>query len=335
MNLCNENMAEFPRISLCIPTYNSEKSIGFCFDRIKSQDYPKELVEILIVDGGSNDCTLEICRKSADKIINNPDKIEEKGRALGVREASGEIIAFIDADNLLNDVNFLRKMVSPFIDNDKAVFSEPKFYSCRNRDDIITKYISLIGADDPVAVYLGIYDRYCYFKSDWTDSPYEVLSGNDTYEIIRLKNINKMPPLGANGCFMKRKALLDIKYDPFIHTDAIHNLLINNNLFAKVNTGVVHKQDGSFVNFLRKKIRRLNRDYKGLQREYYFPISKMKLIVLFLKCFLVFPLIIDAIIGYKNKKDKIWLLHPLMVLLTLGAYIYAFLLKGIRKYGIR
>ncbi len=331
----NENMLGFPKISLCIPTYNSGKSIGSCLDSIKSQDYPKELIEILVIDGGSTDNTLEICKKSVNKIINNPDKIEEKGRALGIREASGDIIAFIDADNLLIRGDFLRKMVSSFKDNDKAAFSEPKFYYSRNTDDVITKYISLIGADDPVAVYLGIYDRYCYFKSDWTDTPYEILSDKDSYEIIRLKNINKMPPLGANGCFIKKNALLNVKYNPFIHTDVIHSLLIDNNLFAKVNTGIVHKQDGSFANFLGKKIRRLNRNYKKLEREYYFPINKIKLTILFLKCLFIFPLIIDAIIGYKNKRDKIWLMHPLMVLLTFGTYIYAFFLNGIRKYGIR
>jgi hypothetical protein len=91
----------------------------------------------------------------------------------------------------------------------------------------------------------------------------------------------------------------------------------------------------SVPNFLRKKVRRLNRDYKLMQREYYFPISKIKLVILFLKCLLIFPLMIDAAIGYKNKRDRTWLLHPLMVLLTFGTYIYAFLLKGIRKYGIR
>ncbi len=328
-------MAEFPKISFCIPTYNSEKSIGFCLDSIKSQDYPSELIEILVIDGGSTDNTLGICKKYADKILNNPYKIEEKGRALGIREASGDIIAFIDADNLLISGDFLQKMVSFFKDSDKAVFSEPKFYYSRNDDDVVTKYISLIGADDPVAVYLGIYDRFCYFKSDWTDSPYEILSKNDTYEIIRLKNFKKMPPLGANGCFIKKNALLNIKYDPFIHTDVIHGLLDNNNLFAKVNTGLVHKQDGSLANFLGKKIRRLNRDYKELEREYYFPINGIKLIILLLKCLFIFPLIIDAIIGYKNKRHKIWLMHPLMVLLTFGTYIYAFFLKRIRKYGIR
>lgn len=328
-------MHEFPKISFCVPTYNSEKTIGFCLDGIKSQDYPKELIEILVIDGGSTDNTLQICKKSFSKIINNSDKIEEKGRALGIREAFGDIIAFIDADNLLNDTGFIRKMVDPFCENSNAVFSEPKFYYSRYGDDIITKYISLIGADDPVAVYLGIYDRYCYFRSNWTGSPFEIVSKNSNYEIVSLKNINKMPPFGANGCFIRKSALLNIKHDPFIHTDVIHALLIDNNLFAKVNTGIVHKQDGSLVNFLRKKIRRLNRNYKGLQRQYYFPISKIKLIILLLKCLLVFPLMIDAIIGYKNKKDKVWVLHPLMVLITFGTYIYAFLLKGIRRYAIR
>ena len=324
-------MSEPPKISICIPTYNNEITISSCLESLSSQIYPKNLIEILVIDGGSQDNTLNICKEYSVKILNNLYRIEEKGRALGIKEATGDIIAFIDADNIMNDSNLLQKMVMPFIDHDNVVFSEPKFYYARDNDDIITKYISLIGADDPVAVYLGIYDRYCYFKLNWTDSPYKISSKNDTYDIIELCNINDMPPFGANGCFVKKTALLNVKHNPFLHSDVMHSLLVSNNLFAKINTGIIHKQNGSLVNFLRKKARRLNRNYQELERKYYFPVNKKAFVFLLLKALLVFPLFIDAIIGYKNKRNVIWLLHPMMVWLTLVVYMYALLVKEIKK----
>jgi len=324
-------MAEFPKISICIPTYNSEETISFCLASLSTQTYPKNLVEILIIDGGSQDSTIGICKEYPARILYNPHKIEEKGRPLGIRKATGDVIAFIDADNVMNDPNFLQKMVMPFIDRNNVTFSEPKFYYARDDDDVITKYISLIGADDPVAVYLGVYDRYCYFKADWTDSPYKIMFKNDTYDIIELCDIDHMPPFGANACFVKKTALLNIPYDPFLHTDVIHHLLANNNIFAKVNTGIIHKQNGSLNNFLKKKNRRLNRNYQELKRTYYFPVSKKALVILSLKALLIFPLFIDAIIGYKNKKNAIWLWHPIMVWLTLVVYVHAFFVRKIKK----
>ena len=49
-----------PSISVVITTLNCEQYIGECLSRIISQDYPNELVEILVMDGGSTDKTREI-----------------------------------------------------------------------------------------------------------------------------------------------------------------------------------------------------------------------------------------------------------------------------------
>ena len=116
-------------------------------------------------------------------------------------------------------------------------------------------------------------------------------------------------------------------YDPFLHTDVVHRLLINNNLFAKINVGIVHQQDLRLINFMRKKIRRLRRNYTDLKREYYFSINKDNAKTLILKCLFILPLFIDSVIGYRNKKDWVWALHPLMVLMTAILYIYFLIIK--------
>jgi glycosyltransferase involved in cell wall biosynthesis len=69
-----------PSISVVIPTFNSENTLGMCLESIVSQDYPKDKIKIIIADGGSVDKTLEIAKRYTDKIFNNQLKTGEAGR---------------------------------------------------------------------------------------------------------------------------------------------------------------------------------------------------------------------------------------------------------------
>ncbi|MBL7085732.1 MAG: glycosyltransferase [Candidatus Cloacimonetes bacterium] len=48
-----------PKVSVVIPTYNSERTLGMCLESIRKQGYPRNKIEIIIGDGGSTDRTLE------------------------------------------------------------------------------------------------------------------------------------------------------------------------------------------------------------------------------------------------------------------------------------
>jgi glycosyltransferase involved in cell wall biosynthesis len=89
-------------VSIIIPCRNEEKFIGRCLDSIVNQDFPKEKMEILVVDGMSRDGTKEVVknygeRYSLIKLLENPKKFTPFGLNIGVKEAQGEIIIRIDA----------------------------------------------------------------------------------------------------------------------------------------------------------------------------------------------------------------------------------------------
>ncbi len=102
-----------PKVSVVIPTYNSERTLQDCLESIKHQDYPD--VEIIIADDGSTDSTLEIARKYTNNIYQNPLKTGEAGKAVGVKWARGEIIALIDSDNILPTRDWLTRMTAPLL----------------------------------------------------------------------------------------------------------------------------------------------------------------------------------------------------------------------------
>lgn len=91
-----------PKVSVVIPCRNEEASIAACLDSIVRNDYPKERLEVLVVDGMSEDGTREILRKYAVqwpfiRMLDNPEREQQLALNIGIRAASGEIIARMDA----------------------------------------------------------------------------------------------------------------------------------------------------------------------------------------------------------------------------------------------
>lgn len=93
------------RVSVVIPVYNSEKTIKQAIDSVLKQTAFNEIKEIIIVDDGStdssNDIILDLIKKGQNiKLYIQENKGAAFARNIGMKEASGEFIAFLDADDL-------------------------------------------------------------------------------------------------------------------------------------------------------------------------------------------------------------------------------------------
>jgi len=85
-------------ISVIIPTYNEEKNIKNTLKALCKQTLSRDLYEIIVVDGKSEDDTIKVAKKYADKVIlQNGDGIPS-ARNEGVLQSNGKIIATTDAD---------------------------------------------------------------------------------------------------------------------------------------------------------------------------------------------------------------------------------------------
>jgi glycosyltransferase involved in cell wall biosynthesis len=91
-------------ISIIIPALNEEKMIGRCLESLTRLTFARDQFEVLIVDNGSRDRTLAIAESFKDRL--NLQVLQQAGvrisalRNLGARGASGNILAFLDADCL-------------------------------------------------------------------------------------------------------------------------------------------------------------------------------------------------------------------------------------------
>ncbi len=91
-----------PKVSLIVPVYNGESCIGKLLDSILKQDYPRDRFEVFIVDNNSRDNTAMIVREYGFTLLEEKEKQSSYScRNKGLKNSSGEVIAFTDADCVL------------------------------------------------------------------------------------------------------------------------------------------------------------------------------------------------------------------------------------------
>ena len=131
------DVKNYPKISIIIPAYNEEKVIKKTIESIIETRYPRK--EIILVDDGSNDRTLEVVSQFKNQIIILHKANGGKASALnyGLVYAKGEIIVVVDADTIVG-LTALKEIVKGFEVNEHvaAVAGNIKV---RNRVNWITK----------------------------------------------------------------------------------------------------------------------------------------------------------------------------------------------------
>jgi glycosyltransferase involved in cell wall biosynthesis len=330
-----------PTVTIIIITWNVDRTINRVLDSISVQDYPKNLVDIIAVDGNSTDNTIEILKKSPLKIkvIKSPyPKDPEACRGVGLEQAKGDIICFIDSDNYLPNKSWLTKMITPFIEHKEIVGSETLRFAYIKNDNYLNRYFALIGSADPVGLYLGKADKLSYLSDEWRLYG-EITTKEKFYSIVKF-NPEEFPTLGSNGFCAWRKLLLKGKSDPehYFHIDVPLDLAkLGYSIYAVVNESIIHDTATTLSNFLSKRSRymRLHYQKRSLDRRYkvFDPSRKNDLLriilfVIFASTFIQ-PTYV-ALKGYLKIRDKAWFVHPVFCFCIMSIYAYAVVEKGIK-----
>jgi glycosyltransferase involved in cell wall biosynthesis len=117
----NKTFVKYPKISLVTPSLNQGKFIEETIQSVLSQNYPN--LEYLVMDGGSSDNTVTILKRYSTQLkwVSEKDDGQTDAINKGLRMASGDILAYLNADDLLLPGTLLR-VAQLFMEHPKAMW---------------------------------------------------------------------------------------------------------------------------------------------------------------------------------------------------------------------
>lgn len=113
-----------PMVSIIIPVRNESGLLKNCLESIANLDYPKDRIEVIIADGMSTDDTVNTAKQLGARVVLNEKKTVSPGRNVAFKLAKGEIIAFTDADCIV-DKKWIINSVRYFEDAEVACVGGP------------------------------------------------------------------------------------------------------------------------------------------------------------------------------------------------------------------
>ena len=117
--------SQLPKVTILIPAYNEEIGIIKTINSALGSNYPKDKFEVIVIDDGSKDKTLELAKSIKDnslQIFSKPNGGKASALNLGISKAKGEIIFTMDADTVI-DKDSVKRMVQLFQEEDVVAVS--------------------------------------------------------------------------------------------------------------------------------------------------------------------------------------------------------------------
>jgi cellulose synthase/poly-beta-1,6-N-acetylglucosamine synthase-like glycosyltransferase len=160
-----------------VPVRDGESTIADCLDAIVATDYPPDRREILVVDNGSSDGTAALIQARPVRYLREPKRGVSNARNRGIAESRGEILAFVDADCLV-EPHWLTELVRPFEDPEVgAVGGELRHAP------------PITAAERQAARLLGNWQRFAF-----TSNPAYPITANAAYRREVLERIGAFDP---------------------------------------------------------------------------------------------------------------------------------------------
>jgi glycosyltransferase involved in cell wall biosynthesis len=336
---------KLPLVSIATPTFNGERIIRKFLEKIFSQDYPLERLEVVLAEAGSTDKTVEIIKEFIKKypenirLIKNPKKYTEGkgfGNDLVTRATKGDIIVIIDQDNILVQKNWISNIVKILLENKEINAVQSRMFVPKN-GTVLDKYLNAIGIEDP---FILPYSLNAQIVLNPNKFKFNKEKGFFTYEV----NLRNFLYAGANGFVIWRKDFFNA--GGYVQdTENFYRFALKKYKIAIPKEVRLHHQTSvNLFPFLRKRVYfvmyYLLNNYND-RNFYWFSFKKntfsqnLKFVLSCLSNILFLPGLFQGIKMALKEKKAFWLIHPFIPFFLTVSYIYAFFyVKLFNKIGM-
>lgn len=326
----------YPVISILIPTFNEEQNLERCLESIFNQDYPKDKIEVFVVDNYSTDDTLKVANRYPVKVLMNKVKDAQVGKRMAFDRSSGNFYSWVDADMELADKDWFKKMLKPMLIDEEIVASVCTF-KIKGDESNLTKFLTMdsLGKDgyssqlDPI---------FRFFVPSVIDT---IVEWRDGYALCHYKP-DEIPTMGL-GLYRKSavEKTVHLQGNKLMELDVFAHLVnLGYEKFAYVPVGAYHNFMPSMKVLVRKRWRHISRNYVGQTFERGFkwfdlknPVDLFKIVFWIIYAHLIIPELVYGI--YKSLKYKTWvgLYQPAVSLIETEAimlgFVYYYLKLGL------
>jgi len=329
-------VSKLPKISYCVFTYNEERNIEGSLTSIFAQDYPKDRLEVIVVDDNSTDRTLEIVKKFPVKILHNGKRDGDLSATIGFNNATGDFFTAVGADMQFRGKDWFRQMVKPLMENPNMPAAFTRYYSHPN-DSLVTKYLNL----DPLQRDLV----YQFFSIGFDQVEKEKKNG---YYICQYSE-DRIPPQthGLYRVSIMRKIIEKQK----IYYDMGNLILLVKEGYTRFGyvpaAGYYHFHADNLRHLLGKRMRNIKRSYLKYNTMETTKSSQFKWVdltnfkdiiktaILVISANLFFPIFLFSLYRLVKHRNVLYLLEAPITLLLVDTIIFSFLknVKG-RKFLI-
>lgn len=182
---------ELPIVSIMIATFNSEKLLPRTLEAIRKQTYPQEKVEILTIDGGSTDKTLEIAQKYGCKILYNDKTEPVNAKMVGIRNATGKYLITIDHDEVIENERSIEVKVKALQKHPECKVALCSGYKRPQNYPRLNQYISEFG--DPFSLFIYNFSKGDQNLERTMRKNYTVVEDTQDYAVFSFEHMKKNP----------------------------------------------------------------------------------------------------------------------------------------------
>lgn len=300
-----------PLVSVVLNVYNESRNIENCLGRIRSQNYPQNKIEIIIVNDDSEDDTIDRANQFNIRVFRSGYKNRERAKSIGIEHVKGEFILFMDADVFLIGDDWIKKAVSFLLENPNAVGVQNIRWHYKKNDYLVNRYCNLFGINDPFVFFLNKRGALMATEKNWR-LPGNKLKSTKEYDLVKF-DTETLPTMGAQGFIARRNMIYKGSWKPyFFHLDLIYELVekgLNQFILAKL--PIEHKYTTSIRKFYEKLVRNLTLFLElEERRKYKYDVGSLNFFLSILLMMSFFYPFFQALRGYLKKPDTAWFLHP-------------------------